>query len=741
MIALLIKASIVIAILLVFYKVFLEKESFFGANRIYLLTSLALTFILPFIYLPHLVEEQGLIDTMIEEQTIDHKRETPLPHLADLQTGTSATIKEQNNHIETPVPNLEINSSDNKSTPTSTTILEQDINAADQNEEQRETGLLFWLMMIYYFGLIIFSLNFIVQVGSVLFKVIKNTDKISDINGIIINSSAVTEPCSFFNYIFINPESYDYDTYEQILAHEKIHVRKCHTLDLLLSEIVVIILWFNPLIWLFRKEVEKNIEYQTDDLLLNGEKVEKENYQMNLLRIATFKRPLTITTNYNQSLIKQRILKMSAKKSNLHSYWKYTFVAPLLFVLLLLLNKPNTIFAQSELPIAPLVGNKEKVDAAGDMRDSKEDQNDIEKNITSSLDIEIDEKEVQPPSDSEVDVEDETDVKSDCERLLKAAMDGDEKKVRKLLTTFDPDCMPFANRKDYSNLDYVRFLVANDGEVLINNNAAQIIIEGTVINLENHDYDFHEGFGNRIKSDCKELNKAIKDKDVYKIKKLLMALDKDCIVNSDDQEELEDLELTKKILINGGEISLGTRRVIINFDELARGENGVNEYERTSNENTLLNALKTGDLTSIKYLLSQGAEINKVVAHVGTPLLVAAQYGDLEAVKYLLSQGAKIDKTAAHVGTPLLAASRNGHLEIIKYLLSQGADIKKEVALVGTPLLVASGVGRMEVVKYLLSQGADINKEVALVGTPLLVAAREGRMEVVKYLLSQGARS
>lgn len=119
-------------------------------------------------------------------------------------------------------------------------------------------------------------------------------------------------------------------------------------IDLLLSEIAVILLWFNPIMWLFRKEVEKNIEYQTDDILLKGEAVEKESYQMNLLKVATYNMPLTITTNYNQSLIKQRIMKISAKKSNPHSLWKYVFTAPLIFSLLLLINKPMSAFTENE---------------------------------------------------------------------------------------------------------------------------------------------------------------------------------------------------------------------------------------------------------------------------------------------------------------------------------------------------------------------------------------------------------
>ena len=61
-------------------------------------------------------------------------------------------------------------------------------------------------------------------------------------------------PVLFSGISSSNPASYDYDTYEQIIAHEKIHANKLHTIDLLLAEIAVVFLWFNPFVWLLRRE-------------------------------------------------------------------------------------------------------------------------------------------------------------------------------------------------------------------------------------------------------------------------------------------------------------------------------------------------------------------------------------------------------------------------------------------------------------------------------------------------------
>lgn len=319
MFVLLIKASLVVIVLLAFYKIFLEKESFFALNRMYLLGCLFAAFALPFLSLPQLVNQQGIVSTWMEKsniKTISISSETAS------ETSSAATIKEV-------VSSDEIQKTD-KATPSKTEIIASKPTIEDTTQtavvSSSGKGIGFWLLAIYLFGVIVLSINLIAQIFSTMLKVFKNKDQIEDEEGTIVNMTSEIEPCSFFKYIFINPASYEYETYEQILAHEKIHVKQMHSIDLLLSELAVIALWFNPFIWKLRTEVEKNIEYQTDDLLVNNEPEEKEEYQLNLVKIATYTKPLTITTNYNQSLIKQRILKMNTKKSNPYSYWKYTFI-------------------------------------------------------------------------------------------------------------------------------------------------------------------------------------------------------------------------------------------------------------------------------------------------------------------------------------------------------------------------------------------------------------------------------
>src|SRR5215471_10789324 len=108
----------------------------------------------------------------------------------------------------------------------------------------------------------------------------------------------------------------------------------------MIAELVLIFQWFNPFAWIYRREVESNLEFLTDDQLMQHNKVEKKSYQLSLMKVSAPHFPLSLTTNYNQSILKKRIAMMNSKRSNLHTAWKYFFLIPVLAFLACLLNEP-----------------------------------------------------------------------------------------------------------------------------------------------------------------------------------------------------------------------------------------------------------------------------------------------------------------------------------------------------------------------------------------------------------------
>ncbi|HVV05832.1 MAG TPA: M56 family metallopeptidase, partial [Puia sp.] len=232
--------------------------------------------------------------------------------------------------------------------------------AADSSVPLRTAvRLLFYL---YLAGVVILALNLLRQMVLLLLQRYKGP-VIRDGRYCIVTRAGMQGPCSFGNIIFIHPAEYDPETYQQILLHEKVHAGGWHTLDILLAELGIIFQWFNPFIWLFRREMENNLEFLTDRNVLRHPGVERAAYQLSLVKVAAPDMSFNITSNYNQSLLKRRIIMMNAQNSSRHTAWKYFFLLPLFVVLAGVLNHPAAL-AQTvkEQPSSP--GKPRKPSAA-----------------------------------------------------------------------------------------------------------------------------------------------------------------------------------------------------------------------------------------------------------------------------------------------------------------------------------------------------------------------------------------
>lgn len=308
MIPYIIYASILLAGCLSFYKILLQKETFFRLNRWVLLTCLVLSFAVPFIPVP---QELSFRKTSQPEVT-----QTLEPGVLPVNT-----IVQKAEPLSKPAANETVSAYKSPATPFST------------------VKLIGWLFWIYWFGVAAFGINFLVQLIHLLYRSY-SSPVIKDGKFRIVEMSGDKAPCSFGNSIFINPEKYDWETYNQILMHEKLHITQGHSFDIMIAEIVLVFQWFNPFAWIYRKEVENNLEFLTDHDLLEKTAVEKSSYQMSLLKVSAPHFPLSLTTNYNQSLLKKRFVMMNAKRSNIHTTWKYFFLLPLLLTFACFFNQP-----------------------------------------------------------------------------------------------------------------------------------------------------------------------------------------------------------------------------------------------------------------------------------------------------------------------------------------------------------------------------------------------------------------
>ncbi|MEM9549287.1 MAG: M56 family metallopeptidase [Bacteroidota bacterium] len=338
--------SLLLGLGFILYQVLLKKETFYSLNRIILSSYLILAFSLPLIHIPQswsLRDINPLSSQIIATQS-------------NQNAASHGIIEKRPNLI---IANEPIASNAN-TTKNNGALLNEDSDRQAQEliapaptfKEKVQAAFIKinWaaaLKWTYIIGLSIFLINFLVQFGILVYYRLKYPI-LQDGKLTIVEMDGDKAPFSFLNMIYINPGKYDYDTYEQILAHEKIHIEKWHSLDIFLSELALIVLWFNPFAWMYRKVVEHNLEYLTDqEMLASG--ANAEVYQMNLLKVSVPELPLSLSTNYNQSFLKKRIHMMNAKKSSARSTWKYLFILPILGLTITLFN-PTLSTAQITNP-------------------------------------------------------------------------------------------------------------------------------------------------------------------------------------------------------------------------------------------------------------------------------------------------------------------------------------------------------------------------------------------------------
>ncbi|MFC1763440.1 ankyrin repeat domain-containing protein [Planctomycetota bacterium] len=146
-----------------------------------------------------------------------------------------------------------------------------------------------------------------------------------------------------------------------------------------------------------------------------------------------------------------------------------------------------------------------------------------------------------------------------------------------------------------------------------------------------------------------------------------------------------------------------------------------------------------GDLTSVKRIYVEGADIDERDQLNWTPLHWAAAGGQRDIVEFLIKNGADVNAEGKSKYTPLYVSVRSD-TELVNLLLSEGAHVNAGAELQrNTPLHGASSAGRQDVAELLVAHGADIEAKNSIGQTPLYKASRDGHKETVEFLISKGA--
>ena len=206
--------------------------------------------------------------------------------------------------------------------------------------------------LIWLIGAIGAALIFLFKLGKIIFIIIKSPKKkMPGYTAVFTGKDHGSY--SFFNYAFFPNENVSHE----IVRHEMSHIEHHHSVDILFVELMMIIQWFNPFIYLYKRELQSLHEYMADrDVVATG--IDKQNYMMLILQQCTAVDFSNMSNNFSFLLTKKRIKMISQSKKAKGVVIKALLTLPL-FALLLFANcqstgqnnKPTEKAAEAEQPV------------------------------------------------------------------------------------------------------------------------------------------------------------------------------------------------------------------------------------------------------------------------------------------------------------------------------------------------------------------------------------------------------
>ncbi len=263
------------ALFLLTYDLFLKKETFFNWNRLYLMGTAVLSFLLPFV------------------------------QVSAIQQRVEAT-----NIMQLPAIIL------GQSTPKTTAVLE----AAPQ----------FSWTLVWGLGMTIAVVWFAWKLYKIFkFKQLGTPTRFKAFTLITIANSS--HAFSFLRTIFLGSDL-SKNQRESVLQHEQVHVRQHHTLDQLFFEVLRIVFWFNPMVYMYQKRITSLHEYIADAQVA-AQQGKSAYYQDLLSQVFQTQDVSFINPFFNHSLIKKRITMLQKSKSTKSKLLKFAMLLPLVAVM------------------------------------------------------------------------------------------------------------------------------------------------------------------------------------------------------------------------------------------------------------------------------------------------------------------------------------------------------------------------------------------------------------------------
>lgn len=191
------------------------------------------------------------------------------------------------------------------------------------------------LSWVYIIGLC-FALLFLLREIYTIISYYRSGRKTKDGRWTIIETNRQHGPFSIFHFIFISAaNSWEPEEYQIVLNHEKAHSRHWHAIDLCLLQLLQLVFWFHPLLYLYRRRLVMVHEYQADASVA----IPPKQYGNFLLAQFMLQQTPSFSHSFYHSPIKKRVLMITQSASSKLSRAKYLLLAPLLMVTVVCCSK------------------------------------------------------------------------------------------------------------------------------------------------------------------------------------------------------------------------------------------------------------------------------------------------------------------------------------------------------------------------------------------------------------------
>ena len=334
------QSAVCLAILFLFYSILLSRETFYRYNRVALLCLIPLSFVLPLCHLPLFTESESA---------------APVPVVILDNLSAFSYVTDDVEATAAPVP-----------------------------------VALVAAIVLYWAGVVFFVARYIVTIVRLL-RLMSSGRRVTDDEGrqIIVLPRSIA-PFSWFGRIVLSEEDYAAHSRE-ILLHESAHIRKRHSLDLLVADLCTWLQWFNPAAWLLKRELQTVHEYEADAEVID-QGIDARQYQLLLIKRSVGSKFYCVTNHFNHNKLNKRITMMLKKKSNRKATWKYLYVIPVALCTVTVFARPEVSERLDEIASTDLLAMLDKVDSQ-----SATDQSQMvitaasNSNQTNTLNVNIDE--------------------------------------------------------------------------------------------------------------------------------------------------------------------------------------------------------------------------------------------------------------------------------------------------------------------------------------------------------------